>query len=359
MSSERKMKFWPWVKMVTSNKWQAVVNRLLVPALLSLTQAGKGSWRERQIRVLGHCLWKIPDNWLKASVVSNKHVENIYDRVSGGYIKHQELKGYMHWAVVDNQPAWVSSVEVSRRFRDELCQAMGGGAFDSILEVGAGELNTLAHVARHFGPEKHYLGIELSLNRLCHGYDYFCHTKGLQATLAKADACFLPLPDKSVDVIYTAHCLELMPPQVFRKAIAEMCRVARKRVCLFQPSWELSGTLPRLKMVAEQYVRGIVAFVETQPGARLVEHRLTATTPNPFNRTALHVIEVESGSEAPAAPQLVCPSCRSALEQRQCHLFCGACQSLYFRYENIPVLDPAYAHNVTCLLHKRASGGDA
>lgn len=69
-----------------------------------------------------------------------------------------------------------------------------------MLEVGAGELNILDHVAKHFGDQKQYLGIELSLNRLCHGVDFFCRKQGLKAELAKADACFLPLPDKSVDV---------------------------------------------------------------------------------------------------------------------------------------------------------------
>lgn len=97
------------------------------------------------------------------------------------------------------------------------------------------------------------------------------------------------------------------------------------------------------------------------PGCRATkaEHRLLDTSVNPFNRTALHRLELDPAPAANAEAEFVCSVCHGRLKDMDCYLLCRGCQRLYFRYEGIPVLDPADSHNVTCLLRQPAGRPDA
>lgn|GEM_PF-2047565 len=331
--------------------WRAGLERILAPGLSKVMGVSPGSWRERQLQLLSYTLYKIPADWLLSRKVSNAVVEGTYDRVAGDDIIRQKYKGYQKWSIVNGELAKVSTVESAGLMRQEMCRILERFPFHSILEVGAGELNALASLRDHFGDDRQYFGIDLSLNRLCHGYGEFIQNGELRATVAKADACFLPFPDRCFDVVYTYQCLEQTPRRHFKQAIREMCRVSRRWVVLFEPSWELGDRLQRLKMRADQYVRGIPAFVEELPGVRLREHELLKNAMNPFNRVALHLLELDPTNQPDNQPALVCPVCHGELDSRQNYLLCEPCHSLYFRYEQVALLDQQDAQYLTRRLH--------
>lgn len=58
---------------------------------------------------------------------------------------------------------------------------------------------------------------------------------GLPLTTLAGDATAVPLADRSADTVFAVHLLEHLPPGVDRRVLAEMLRVARRRVVVAVP----------------------------------------------------------------------------------------------------------------------------
>jgi ubiquinone/menaquinone biosynthesis C-methylase UbiE len=331
--------------------WHMLLDRFIHPLVCRLSRTELNSWKEHKQQVLFYCLKKIPDNWFAGEQVSDEFVETIYDKVSGSYVKQLAKGGRKKWSIINGEIVKMDTIESRRIIRKEMWDYISRHSFESILEVGAGELRTISLAGNIFTEEKLYYGIDLSLNRLCHGYKQFCIKNDFKIKLAKANAIYLPFADKSIDTVYSTHCLELMPKNHFKKAVTEMCRVARNHVFLFEPSWELGGCLQKMKMASERYVRGIPKFITADLGLKLTDYRLLTNHFNPFNKTALHHITLENNTSKQNLSDFVCPICHGSFDRTKSYLICKECDSLYFTYEDIFILDPAYRHKVTCFLH--------
>jgi ubiquinone/menaquinone biosynthesis C-methylase UbiE len=123
--------------------------------------------------------------------------QSYYDRFSGSY-ERERHRGY-HRLIDDLE------LELVRRY----------GTGRDILEAGCGTGLLLAEAAR-IG--RSAIGLDLSHGMLAHA-----HERGLrvvQGSLTK-----LPLPDASVDVVYSMKVLAHVPP--IREAVAELARVTR------------------------------------------------------------------------------------------------------------------------------------
>jgi ubiquinone/menaquinone biosynthesis C-methylase UbiE len=64
-----------------------------------------------------------------------------------------------------------------------------------------------------------------------------------------ADALKLPFPDRSFDAVYSKDFLLHLPPGDWRKALAEMARVARDKILIVDHGWENKTRY----LLAEQY----------------------------------------------------------------------------------------------------------
>ena len=126
-----------------------------------------------------------------------RSTQSYYDRFSGSY-ERERHRGY-HRLIDDLE------LELVRRY----------GTGRDILEAGCGTGLLLAEAAR-IG--RSAIGLDLSHGMLAHA-----HERGLrvvQGSLTK-----LPLPDASVDVVYSMKVLAHVPP--IREAVAELARVTR------------------------------------------------------------------------------------------------------------------------------------
>ena len=100
------------------------------------------------------------------------------------------------------------------------------GGCPTVLDAGVGTgrfaIPSQAHGFRVFG-------VDLSF-----GMMRLARAKGL-SHLVRADLCHLPFTDRSVDAAFMAHVLQLIPEP--REALAELGRVARRRVVVQLPEW--------------------------------------------------------------------------------------------------------------------------
>ena len=64
-------------------------------------------------------------------------------------------------------------------------------------------------------------------------------TRGSRARFAAADLLALPVAEEAVDTVLAVHVLEHLPAEVSAQAMAQLCRVARRRVVIAVPLEEV------------------------------------------------------------------------------------------------------------------------
>jgi SAM-dependent methyltransferase len=188
----------------------------------------------------------------------------------------------------------------------------------SLLEAGIGEATTLAPVlAACSRPPGRILGFDLSLSRLLYARR---HLEGFnrQATLFTGALNRIPLPDASVDLVFTFHAVE---PNRGREAeiLEELLRVAARRVVMVEPSYELGSPATRRRIDEHGYVRGLPeTLVRLGHPPTLVER--FELDVNQQNEAAIIVVDKEK--RPTADQQFLSPISMHALERRDDCWFC-------------------------------------
>jgi hypothetical protein len=186
------------------------------------------------------------------------------------------------------------------------------GCGDKILDCGAGELTTLSHLSLLLPSQCQLLACDISLSRLRVGRRF---AKGFMRddliynlNLFVADMSRLPIADSSVDVVFTSHALE---PNHGRELelLVELLRVTRRKLLLFEPSWENADESARSRMKKHGYVRDLPAHISAA-GGRLLSVQPLPHPINPMNPTHCYVVEPSTDrnevSDYPLVP-LQCP----------------------------------------------------
>lgn len=141
-----------------------------------------------------------------------------------------------------------------------------------VLEVGCGNGINLLLLAGRF-PEVQFAGVDLTPEGVAAAQtmqkqellpDYlqaFAPTDLVDATAFRridfrvGDACALPFPDDTFDLVYTSLALEQME-RVRHRALPEIARVAAKNVFMIEPFRDANaGGLPRRYIVARDYLQ--------------------------------------------------------------------------------------------------------
>ena len=151
-----------------------------------------------------------------------------------------------------------------------------------------------------------------------------------------ASALKIPLPDDSIDIVFTSHCLEQIGKNS-DQAISEMVRIARKYVVLVEPGWELVNTYQRKANRKTGRVEEIDKKIKQQ-GLDLIRHELFPYCNNIFNRSTLYVIKISNSQSNES--NLQCPSCEQELKyvDHDYYLHCCSCKTLYPHIKEIPCL---------------------
>jgi len=147
----------------------------------------------------------------------------------------------------------------------------------SLLEVGTGDGTTLSMVLPLVGETGAVAATDISWSRCSVAREILSGSVEVVAS----DLFHLPLPEDSVDVLFTAHALE---PNGGREleALAELVRVARKALVLIEPIYEMSSSAAQERMREHGYVRNLEAALNRLP-VDIVDFRQLDLHLNPLN----------------------------------------------------------------------------
>jgi ubiquinone/menaquinone biosynthesis C-methylase UbiE len=214
-------------------------------------------------------------------------IEIAYDIQSGSYTKYA-----------------LESSGILKRYASEICDLAKPylAEHDVILDCGAGELTTLSALSEHLPAQCQLLACDISLSRLKVGRRFA--ERVMRGDLARALRLFvadmgrLPIADSSVDVVFTSHALEPNHGRE-RDLLAELLRVARRQLLLFEPSWENADELVRTRMEQHGYVRDLPQHIDAA-GGRLVSVEPLPNSLNSVNPTYCYVVEPVNKESQPS-----------------------------------------------------------
>jgi uncharacterized protein YbaR (Trm112 family) len=213
---------------------------------------------------------------------------------------------------------------------------------DRMLDVGTGEMTIFTDVANDCsGCVLDHYAMDISWSRMQVGRKFVVPT--MRADVAArlqyfvGDLFHLPLRSKSIDVVWTSHAME---PNGGREqeALAELLRVARKWVVLFEPSYEKNSPEGQARMARLGYIKGLPDAITAAGGTLQAFEPIGAQT-NPLNPTYAYVITPPRGNLA-ERPSLewACPATGLAMERKADCFWSDGSKLAYPIIGGIPVL---------------------
>lgn len=204
-------------------------------------------------------------------------IETAYDLQAGSYTKH---------VLGDINGARAYAGELAALLAEHLSEG------ETLLDVGTGEMTTLALVleALPARPPRTF-AFDISWSRLAWGRAFVADILGDPAPVSPfvAEIGAIPLADGAVDVVTSSHALE-PNAATLSTLLAELFRVARQKLVLFEPYFEGASEEGRARMERLGYIRGLEKEV-VQLGGSLEHVVPIRNLSNPLNPTFCFVIK--------------------------------------------------------------------
>ena len=214
---------------------------------------------------------------------SSAIIELAYDLQAGSYIENVKSN-------FDKHDSYAS--ELSKVLDENLRRG------DSVLDVGTGELTTLTLVLNKLETElSRIAALDLSWSRLAVGMKFHQNYRklGFSLDVFAADMKNIPLHGKCVDVAISSHALEANGGNL-ETALLELFRVAKKKLILFEPSYELNSEEGQARMDSLGYIKNIEGTV-TKLGGKVIDVTPIRHDFNPLNPTTCYIIEPPAHTE--------------------------------------------------------------
>jgi ubiquinone/menaquinone biosynthesis C-methylase UbiE len=264
-------------------------------------------------------------NYANSNTNTTEDILISYDFQAGSYIE-----------------SFAQNTEYAEKYGKALAELIDKtGEIDSIIEVGVGEATTLNMVINNMKKRPSNIwGFDISWSRLKFAKEFLNDFKHNDINLFTANLFEIPLPDSSVDIVYTSHSVE---PNGGREedALKELYRITKKYLILLEPSYEFATPEAKKRMLEHGYVKNL-SHVAKELGYKIIEHRLFDYCSNPLNPTGLLIIEKKATITNNL--NLICPIMGNKLEKYGDSFF--VTQNGFITY---PVID-----NIPCLLKENA-----
>ena len=163
---------------------------------------------------------------------------------------------------------------------------------DSLLDVGTGEMTTLTLVLNATNIElSDILAFDISWSRLSVGMKFHLANRKHKFPLKPfvADIKAIPLYEKCVDVITSSHALEPNGNNL-EALLLELFRVTKKKLVLFEPSYEMNSEHGKSRMDRMGYIKNIEGCV-FKLGGKVIDVIPIQNIANPLNPSACYIIE--------------------------------------------------------------------
>jgi hypothetical protein len=163
---------------------------------------------------------------------------------------------------------------------------------DSLLDVGAGEITTLTLVLNELDIElSDIVALDISWSRLSVGEKFHQDNRKIKFPLKTlvADIREIPLHEKCVDIVTSSHALEPNGKNL-ELLLLELFRVTKKKIILFEPSYELNSVEGKVRMDRLGYIKGVESTV-LKLGGKVLDVTPIKNISNPLNPTACYIIE--------------------------------------------------------------------
>jgi len=269
-------------------------------------------------------------DYLKRQLGSHVNTEQVieiaYDMQAGSYVEYFRK----HFA---------TETVYHRELAEVLGRYLAPG--DSVLDVGTGEMTTLASIAAAcYERVAVAYAMDISVSRLIVGRRHLAATLAADLTQrirpVSATLFELPFADSSIDVVWTSHAIE---PNGGREqqALTELVRVARRYLVLFEPSYRRNSEAGRQRMQQLGYVGDLEDLAARLPGVQLEAVVPIQHTQNPLNPTYAHVLR-KSESASDEQPTLRCPLTHGPLRASDGYLYSSSALLAYPILEGIPIL---------------------
>lgn len=205
---------------------------------------------------------------------------------------------------------------------------------ESILEPGVGEATTLSGVLSYFEGIQSF-AFDLSWSRIAYARRWLASEgMALGPTLFTASMFQIPLPENSIDVVYTAHAIE---PNHGREIplLEELYRVTKRYLILLEPAYDLANGTIRARMRHHNYCQQIKASIDDL-GYTVLKHEIFSSIENELNPPAITIIEKKPEFES--VPQLVCPKHTTQLQKIGDFMYSQKALTVYPILDGIPCL---------------------
>lgn len=163
----------------------------------------------------------------------------------------------------------------------------------TLLDVGSGELTNLTLIINKLKNIRKVFAFDISWSRIFKGIKFFKDNTKNKTNLLHpfvADIKSIPLASNSIDIITSCHALEPNGKSL-NLLLKELFRVAKDKLILFEPSYELNSKEGKRRMEKYGYIKGIEKEAIKQGG--IVENiKLIVDPANTLNPTACYVISV-------------------------------------------------------------------
>ncbi len=251
--------------------------------------------------------------------VTSEDILLSYDLQAGTYTKFAK----------QNQPYITKYVGAASKIINQL------GEFKTFLEVGVGEATICLPLTEAISQNKKIktFGFDISWSRVRYAVNNIA-SYSIDANFFCADLFSIPLPDSSIDIVFTSHALE---PNGGREveALREITRVAKKYVVLLEPDYGRASKTAKSRMEKHNYVKDLAGAAK-QLGLKICIDEPFGISQNELNPTGLLVIEVDSKLDN--EPEYICPLSKAPLKKFKNVFTNSSCGLLYPIVDNVPCL---------------------